>query len=395
MRADGAACERLAATSGHPHNQAVLTELDRPWTRRPSRFARALCLVYLTLVVAVSLSPWSGWRDIGVSPLAYLDAPMPRYWTAFDLMVNALAYLPLGALFALALYPLLRGGPAAVAAALGAIAVSATMEALQTFLPGRISSQLDLAANGLGALFGAALGARYAPSLIDRGRLMQLRAHWFARDASLPLALLALWPLAQVHLNASLLANGDFREGVATVLRWLGWLPPWLNAGMFGPDEFVLSDAAIAMAGVLAAGLSFASIMRAPAPRTPLLLGLVAAALAAQAIAYGVQFGPERAFVWMTPGAMGGLVLGLLALLVAATGRPRAMVVLALVALLASIAIVNLTLANPYHANWMQQFHPGRFIHAATVAEWLSAAWPFALLLWLVSAVFARRERQT
>jgi hypothetical protein len=264
------------------------------------------------------------------------------------------------------------------------------METLQTFLPTRIASSLDLAANGAGALLGALLAAPYASSLIDRGRLAQLRARWFRREAAVPLTLAALWPLAQVHPGPMLFGNGGLPD-LPNVLTRFGWWPVWMNADRFGPAEFILDEAVVTTAGLLAAGLSLAAIMQTFAPRVRLLLALMIAALSAKSLAFGLQFGAERVFAWITPGAIGGLVIGLLALLVAAAGRPRALAQLALLATIALLALVNLTPENPYHANWVQQWRPGRLVHAVAAAEWIAMAWPFALLVWLVPVAFTAR----
>ena len=41
------------------------------------------------MVVYASLYPFTGWRDQGVVPLAFLQAPLPQYWTGFDIAINA------------------------------------------------------------------------------------------------------------------------------------------------------------------------------------------------------------------------------------------------------------------------------------------------------------------
>ncbi|MGE5339821.1 MAG: VanZ family protein [Gemmatimonadota bacterium] len=367
------------------------TSDDPAWTRRASPLARALFTAYLLLVIYASLSPWSGWRSIGVGPLAFLTAPLPRYITTFDIVVNMLGYLPLGALAVLALHPRLRGAGAVALATFGCVLVSGTMEALQTFLPARISSSIDLATNSAGALLGALLAAPNASSLIDRGRLAQLRARWFRRDATVPLTLVALWPIAQLHPGPMLFGNGEMRELLQWILEPFGGLPTWSGPDRFGPAEFILDEAMVCAAGLLAAGLSLAAIMQAFAPRVPLLLALAAAALGAKSLALGVEFGAERAFAWSTPGAIGGLVIGILALLVGSAGRPRAIARLALLSTLATLVLVNLTPENPYHAHWLQQWHPGRLLHAAAAAEWLATAWPYAMLIWLATAAFSAR----
>ncbi len=367
------------------------TRLETAWTRRASPLARALAVAYLALVVYVSLAPWSGWRDVGIGAFAYLSAPLPRYITAFDVVVNVLGYLPLGALVVLALHPRVRGAAAAALAVATCALLSGAMEALQTFLPSRVASSIDLATNSAGALLGAALAARYASSLIDRGRLAELRARWFRRDASLPLTLIALWPLAQVHPGTMLFGNGELRDLLQSILGAFDLWPSGFTTARFGPAEFILSEAAVATAGLLAAGLTLAAVMQALAPRSRLLLALLATALATRSLAFGVQFGADRVFAWATPGAIGGLAIGTLALLVAAAGRPRALARLALLATLVQIALVNLTPENPYHVHWLQQWHPGRLLHAAQGADWLATAWPYALLAWLLPAALSAR----
>src|SRR5487761_2412367 len=99
---------------------------------RPSPLARYLLLAYVLLIVYGSLYPFSGWRDQGVCPFAYLAGRLPRYITAFDVVTNLLAYMPLGFLALLALHPHLRGKLAFAAASLAGCFLSLAMEALQT-----------------------------------------------------------------------------------------------------------------------------------------------------------------------------------------------------------------------------------------------------------------------
>ena len=63
---------------------------------RHSPLARYLLGAYWLLVVYGSLYPLSGWRDQGLSPLEFLVAPVPKYYTGFDLLANLAAYFPLG-----------------------------------------------------------------------------------------------------------------------------------------------------------------------------------------------------------------------------------------------------------------------------------------------------------
>jgi VanZ family protein len=374
-----------------PRRSALLS--SSPAQQRASPLARAMLAAYVVLVVYSGLSPWSGWRDLGVSPWAFLDAPAPRHLTRFDLIVNVLGYLPLGALGVLALHPRLRGLAAVLAATAGGVLLAGAIEALQTYLPTRVSSNIDLATNSAGALLGALLAAPLAAGLIDRGRLMQLRTRWFRRDASFLLVVLALWPAAQMAALPMLFGNGALLDGAA-VLDWLGWVSAQQRDAIFGPAEFVLAEAVVVVAGLLAAGLAAAAVMQPGAPRIRLLLALVAAALALRSLAYAISFGPDQAFVWLTRGAIGGLTLGLLTLLVMAHGRPLAVHAAALAATAIWIGVVNLVPGNPYHLDWLAGFRPGRLAHFQAVAHWLSLAWPLVLAAALLALSAVRGARR-
>ena len=106
-----------------------------------------LALIYAVLVVYASLYPFDGWRNQGIAPWAFLASPLPKYWTGFDVAANVAGYVPLGVL--LALSAMRRGGGTQVRAVLlatsAALALSLAMETLQSYLPVRVASNVDLA----------------------------------------------------------------------------------------------------------------------------------------------------------------------------------------------------------------------------------------------------------
>jgi hypothetical protein len=176
-----------------------------------------------------------------------------------------------------------------------------------------------------------------------------------------------------------LFANGMLFDG-AELLMQLGLATPLQLTAAFGAAEFVLAEALVVASGMLAAGLALTAAMQPAAPRTPVLLAFVGAALLARGFAYATAFGPEQAFIWLTPGAIGGLCLGMLALLVSAQGRRRAVYGAAWLAALVWLLAVNLIPENPYHVDWLARYRPGRLAHFRSVASWLAAAWPLLLL---------------
>jgi len=360
---------------------------------RASTLARAAFAVYALLLVYSGLAPWSRWRDLGLSPFSYLTAPIPTHVTNFDLVVNLLAYVPFGALLALALHPLARGWTVVLLALLGGAVVAGSIEAMQSFLPTRIPSNLDLFTNCAGALLGALLAAPISSAVIDRGRLADWRRQWFSDRASLLLLVIALWPVAQIYPASMLFGNGDIRaelggllEALPAVVSSLIPVADWIDD--FDVAEFVLAEAFVVAAAVLAAGLGLASAMQRQAPRVKLLLALLAITLLVKTFANALQFGPDRALAWLTPGAFGGLALGVLVLFAASAGPRLSRAWIALLAVAALVLAVNLVPDNPYYTDAIGDWRQGELLNFNALARWLSLLWPFALagtltMMWL------------
>src|SRR5690606_9867634 len=101
---------------------------------------RAVCSLLILLTIYASLYPFTGWRNLGVSPFAYLNAPWPQYWVRGETWTNVFAYIPLGVLLVWSLFPRCRGMGAVLVSTGLCVALSVGMEALQTFLPNRVAS---------------------------------------------------------------------------------------------------------------------------------------------------------------------------------------------------------------------------------------------------------------
>ena len=85
------------------------------------KLAGFVALAYILIIVYASLQPFQGWRAPPEEVLGFLTAPWPRYITAGDVMLNIVAYLPLGAILVTALRPPLAPAAAFIAATLTAI----------------------------------------------------------------------------------------------------------------------------------------------------------------------------------------------------------------------------------------------------------------------------------
>jgi VanZ family protein len=366
-----------------------MTDTEDEAPSRASPVARATLLAYFLLIVYASWFPFSGWRNSGLSPFAFLNMQPQRYWTGFDVMVNVVGYMPFGALLVLSMYPRLRGLWAVLVAALAGVLMSGTMETVQNFLPSRVPSNLDLATNALGCLAGAIVGAYFAPMLLDRSRLYQLRQNWFAAHASQGLVLVALWPLAQVYPQSYLFGNGQILPTLSE------WLSEWLDSdidlvAMIRPgaimtvEQYWLSETIITACGMTGAALTLLCLTRRTAPKMSLVLFLVGTGLVVKTLASSLFFAPENALAWITPGAEGGFLIGLIMLAGLAFAPQVAQRRLAVVTLVLSLIVVNTIPSNPYFVSTLQAWQQGKFLNFNGAAEFLGMAWPLFALWFLL-----------
>jgi VanZ family protein len=374
----------------------------KAWHSRHSPLARIACAVYALLLVYSGLAPWSGWRDLGLNPFAYLAAPIPAHVTHFDLAVNVVAYLPFGALLVFALHPAARGWSAVLIASIVGLLLAAIIEAAQSYLPTRISSNLDLLTNSAGAALGAFIAAPFPSRLIDRGRLADWRLRWFERRGSVLLLAVALWPAAQIYPEPMLFGNGHIPDELGALFATFAGMLPLDDvmftvaefADAFDVAEFVLAEAFVVAAAILAVGLAFTSTMRPHAPRVKLLLALISIALLSKALAHAVQFGPERALAWLTPGVYGGLALGVLSLLAASAGPRIWSARFAMLALVALVVAVNIVPENPYYIDALSAWRQGKLLNFNALAHWLSLLWPYALAYGLATELLPSAARR-
>ncbi|GGY29246.1 VanZ family protein [Pseudoduganella sp. SL102] len=361
--------------------------------KRGSPVSRASLLAYLLLIIYASWYPFSGWHNQGLSPLIFLEhTSMPRYWTKFDATVNVIGYIPFGMLIAYALHPALRGILAFLAAALLGAFVSGLMEAVQTFLPSRVSSNLDFYTNTAGCAIGGLIGVLTARKLLDTSHLYRLRQRWFALHASQGLVLVALWPLAQIYPTSFLFGQGQVLPTLS------GWLSDLLEMDIdllayVRPDpeltveQYWLSETMITACGMVGGALTLLCLMRRPAPRVLLAAVLLAMAVLTKTLASALLFTPDNAFAWVTPGAQGGFLIGGIMVAGLAFAPMVAQRRLAIATILLGIVVVNSTPVNPYFSATMQAWVQGKFLNFNGAAQFLSLLWPFCALwfLWLPS----------
>jgi len=356
-----------------------------------------LSQAYAGLIVYASLYPFSGWRDQGIAPWEFLWSPWPRYWTGFDVAANVAGYVPLG--FLLALSFLRRGsrhkapptnGAAISVAALTAAVLSLWMEALQTYLPARVPSNVDFALNVAGALLGAVLaGGLELAGAIDRWS--RFRVRWFMDDARGALVLLALWPFALLFPASVPLGLGQVFERVEGALAdWLLDTPflEWLPVRDVELQPLVPGTEMICVAlGALIPCLLGYSIIRTSGRRALFAGAAIAVGIAVTALSAALSWGPAHAWAWLSLPVQAGLLVGLAFALAFLPVPRRGCAALVLLALVVHLSLLNQAPASAYFAQTLQTWEQGRFIRFNGLAQWLGWVWPYAALVYVLVRV--------
>jgi VanZ family protein len=355
--------------------------------------ASPLALMYAALIVYASLYPFANWRDQGMDVWSFLLAPLPRYWTGFDVAVNLLGYVPFGGLLALSALRTERVMRPLFFAFVCACLLSLCMETLQGFLPMRVASREDWLLNTAGAWAGAIVTV-----VLERlgaiDRWSHFRARWFFDNARGGLVLLAIWPLALLFPPAVPFGLGQVFERIESDVAerlvntpFLDWLPvrdtelqPLLPS----------TELVCVLLGLLIPCLLGFCVMRPGVRRlffVPVIIGLGTMVTALSAI---LSWGPAHAWSWLDLPSQVALVAALvLAWLLALVPR-RACPALVLLGLGVYLSILNQAPESPYFAQTLQEWEQGRFIRFNGIAQWLGWLWPYAVLGYALSLIWRR-----
>ena len=363
-----------------------------------------LAWLYVGLIVYASLYPFVGWRVPGVAPLDFMLLGWPRWWTWFDLVSNLLGYLPFGFLLFVAMVR--SGGPAGrsawIACAIGTL-LSFSMETLQNYLPQRVSSNVDLGLNALGTVLGVALGLLvHWQGGIERWQ--RTRDRWFVSRSAGGVALLVLWPIGLLFPTAVPFGLGHVLGRIQPVLADLlqgtpaeSWTSGWSDVAARQSEVVSLapaSELAIIVLGLLAPCLVAFTIAAPGWRRAVLVLGATLLGCATMTLSTALNFGPQHAFAWSTPGAVQGILVGVAAAVLLSVLPLRVAAGFGLIALTALVMLVAQAPADPYFAQSLSAWEQGRFIRFHGAAQWVGWAWPYAGLTYLLARLAAREPRR-
>lgn len=302
--------------------------------RHPSRTLTVFLIGYIVLLALGSLVPDSGgWRFPGETEATLFSPEWPRYVARGDVLTNILAYFPLGVL--LARWLAYGRNPFVVffLTALGGLTLSFTLESLQIFVPGRVSSKLDLLSNTVGCFAGALLERLIGNYSFSGRKLFFLRHKWFlpGRLTDLGLMVLGVGFLSQLLPWVPSLAMVPLFDGV-----------PGLWYTLMSPSLFNFKLAAVYLLNLVALGLFTAMLTRAQRKRLALVILLLASAISIKTVAVFVM---QRSYIAEAQVSLEGLValgLGLVVLHNLLRTTRRAQALIATLAIAAAFSISHL-----------------------------------------------------
>ena len=357
--------------------------------------ALPLALALICLVVYASLYPFADWRNQGISPFIFLKAPWPQYLVGFDVAVNLAGYAPLGFLLALGFLRLAPAAWAVTAAVVCGALLSLCMETLQSYLPSRIPSNVDLALNIMGTCLGAsAAWVLERLGVVDAWR--RFRTRWFALDSRGALALLVLWPLALLFPAPVPLGLGQVLERLEMTLSdalegspFIDWLPLRdIELQPLVPGAELLC---VALGALIPCLLGYC-VIRTARQRALFSVVMLALGVGASALSAALSYGPQHAWAWLDAPVRVGLGLAAVLALLMLPLRRLGAAAFALLVISIQLALLNQAPASAYFAQTLQTWEQGRFIRFHGLAQWLGWLWPYAAMLYLLARLSGRAD---
>ena len=304
--------------------------------RLRTRLPHVLATLYGIAIVYASLEPFHPWLP-PQTPFFLFDFGSAR-WIRYDALLNVLAYVPFGFFVAL-----LRRGVSPTRRIVHSVAIGAAMsfamESLQMYVPPRVASPFDLAANIVGALGGGALATALAYNQSTRESIYGARTRLFLpgharRRRSRADAAVARCADQSRHPAV----RRDVRQRVRRRPALIAAPPAHDDASTVAHENAnIVVQAAGTGFQVLGVGLFAALLLRRRRHAGAIVVALIVGALLLKGVAAVVLLKPAMWQSWVKPGVLIGAAIGG-ALLAGAIALPRPVqVALCAIALLSAL----------------------------------------------------------
>ncbi|MDH4234159.1 MAG: VanZ family protein [Gallionella sp.] len=360
-----------------------------PTIKSHARLRSWMALGYALFIMYASLSPFTGWREQGLSFAEVLDMPLRLTYTTFDATVNLMSYLPFGLLVGLVFRARLGAVSSVLFSLCLGMLLSASMEYLQMYLPTRISSNTDLLSNSAGTLAGALLAVRMASQTWLIARLTYWRSSLFhqGKETDFGLALLALWMFGQVNPSLPMLGNVFISEVARQPFVKLQPAPfDWWESGAVSLNFLML-------------GTLMLTLLLTQRNAASALLAVLGAVALAKFFAAALLLKSWALLLWINSEAMLGMLLGML-LLLALLRLPRAAAItVGATAGVIYFVILNFVLdgSTPSTATSIYHWHYGHLLNYNGLAQTIALTFPILLLfhLWRIRKIIPRHSINT
>ena len=355
-------------------------------TRMP-RADRGALLAYTLMLAYASLNPFFGWRW----PEVFTLFAWPKYIAAFDVVLNIAAYAPFGAMLAVSLRQHANVGRLRftrnahiwhLSLALSAV-LSFGFELTQAFLPGRISSVVDVLANTFGAAGGAAL------VLVTPGRLLLgrwrhwRRRHFLSTDATdWGLILLSFWIFAQLNPAIPFFEAGQIAN-------------PLDAANAHPYDPLVLLPQAIGIMLNVCGFVLFVALLMQPTRALMLnVIMLLAAGFAIKVAMAALMLKAPQMIDWMAPARVIGLASGLILASYFSHFRYRWRAFCATLFVFAGGLMAKITSIYGAFDETLRLFNwpYGQLVNFASLTRWMHETWPLLAVIFLAWVFVTHRE---
>ncbi len=360
-------------------------------------------VVYTLTIIYASLNPFFGWR----AAESFVLFAWPKYWSIFDIAINLVAYVPLGALVA-AIWRFRarrRLGPVAVPASVdvhawlisvaAAITLSFMLEYAQSFLPGRVSSMFDWAANSLGAMVGATV-VLVPPGRRVLAQIEQWRHRHFSYgvETEWGLLLLAIWFFSQLNPAIPFFEAGNVINSSAGPIG-AGLVPAFSpDAQSHAYDPLFLLPQAIAITFNVGGFALFLSLLLHPANRAWVsVLVIIVLGFVAKFSMAAMLLKAPLLIAWMGPGTVIGLSLGFLLFTFFSQRSFRWRAFSATLFVFAGALLAKVTGVYGTWSDILRLFDwpYGQLLNFASLTRWVHEVWPLLALIFLASLFVKHR----
>ena len=347
--------------------------------------ATPISWVYAAVIIYASLFPFIGWRNQAIYPWEFLFAPIPVYWTGYDLLINLFGYVPFG--FVLALVDLRVNKRKSQSIGYHwtfAILLSLVLESMQTYIPSRVPSTVDFLLNSLGACIGACIAYYFEKhKIIDTWN--QLRSRWLIKESAGPLACLMIWPLAIVYPPTIPFLMGNIVWGIKNkfsqffIESSFGEMFKLTNETQ-GQITFGESFACVATGMLMPIFLGFC-IVPMQRHRICLILGLAFVGASALMISSTLTFGLMHIFSWASLIVCIGYTIAIAFAVALIKTTTKTMQFLVLGVIIVHLILTYRISSDVYLAQSIQIWEQAKNARFIGLTQWVAWLWPYIVFM--------------